>query len=160
MHLDKWERVKDGLSFGARPDSGERAAFIEEVCKDDPEVLREVESLLAEAGDDSFLEQPAWQAAEHAGAESGPREPVAGTERPADPQARDSSNRRRAFLSVVWLAVAAVVATFGYAAWRCRERSRFSDGRRRPEARCGKLPASVPKDPPRTRFSRVMFFSA
>lgn len=109
MHPDTWERVKDVYHAALDREPGERAAYLREACGDDPEILTEVESLLAQPGDDSFLERPAWQA-----------EPPA--ELPAEPAAEarpvDSPVRWHPFLWVVWLTLAALVAAFGYAGWK------------------------------------------
>jgi serine/threonine protein kinase len=64
MDAARWERVKAVYNSALDREPGERAAFLEHACRDDSEVLQEVESLLAHASDDSFLERPACQAAE------------------------------------------------------------------------------------------------
>jgi len=81
-------------------------------------ILLEVESLLAQASGDSFLERPAWQAGDPGGDEPGPVESAAGYEHPAGPQAEATATRRHPFLWVVWLVTAGVIAGLGYAAWR------------------------------------------
>ena len=62
MDPDKWARVKAAYHSALGRDPGERSAFLKQACRDDREILVEVESLLAQASDDSFLERPAWQA--------------------------------------------------------------------------------------------------
>jgi hypothetical protein len=86
----------------------ERAAFLAKACEHDWERLREVESLLAQSGGDSFLERPAWRQSESA---------VEEEEEPRESQA-DAPARGHPFLWVVRLTLAAVIALFGYAAWR------------------------------------------
>ena len=102
MDPGRWERVKAVYHSALDRDPGERAAFIEHACRDDREILREVESLLAEASGDSFLERPAWQEAGSKDGLSGPRE----------------SAGRHPFLWVVWLVLLGLTAAFGYAAWK------------------------------------------
>jgi hypothetical protein len=84
----------------------ERAAFVEEACRDDAEVLREVRSLLVEASAGSFLEHPAWTSSASSDEESVH----------ADlPAARAP---RHPFLWVVWLVTVLLAAAFGYSAWK------------------------------------------
>jgi eukaryotic-like serine/threonine-protein kinase len=109
MHPDKWERVKDVYHAALDRDPGARAAYLREACGDDPEILTEVESLLAQPDEDSFLERPAWQA-------EPPAEPPA--ERAAESRPEDSPVRWPPFLWVVWLTLATLVAAFGYAGWK------------------------------------------
>jgi eukaryotic-like serine/threonine-protein kinase len=96
MGPGQWERVKEIYHSVLELDSREQAAYLERVCRGEPEILREVESLLAETSGGSFLERPAWEAASVGNA------PAA---------------RRHPFLWVVWLVTAAFTAAFGYAAW-------------------------------------------
>ena len=118
MDPDRWERVKAVYHSALDQDPGERAAFLEHACQDDREILREVESLLGQASGDSFLERPAWQAAEPRGDESGPSNPPGGYEHPAGPRAEDTLTPRHPFLWVVWVVLAGLIAAFGYAAWK------------------------------------------
>jgi eukaryotic-like serine/threonine-protein kinase len=46
MEPARWERVKALFHSALDRPPGERAAFLEHACPDDPELLREVESLL------------------------------------------------------------------------------------------------------------------
>lgn len=59
MTSELWQRVPEILEQALELDRGARPAFLEQACGDDPELLREVESLL-EAGDEAgeFIEQP------------------------------------------------------------------------------------------------------
>jgi hypothetical protein len=106
MHPDKWERVKGVYHAALDREPGARAGYVREACGDDPEILSEVESLLAQPGDGSFLERPAWRA-DDAG-----NEPLAST-----PGAVPAAGRHP-FVWVVWTSLAVVVIAFGYAAWR------------------------------------------
>ncbi len=106
MDPERWERVKAVYHSALDQDPGERAAFLDNTCRDDRELLREVESLLAQASGDSFLERPAWQAADSTDGE------------PESAKADGSPVRRHPFFWVVGITLAGLVALFGYAAWR------------------------------------------
>ncbi|RPI11771.1 MAG: hypothetical protein EHM65_06775, partial [Acidobacteriales bacterium] len=106
MDPERWERVKAVYHSVLDQDPGERAAFLDHACRDDRELRREVDSLLAEASGDSFLERPAWQADD------------SGDSEPASPEANGPSVRRHPFFWVVGITLAGLVALFGYAAWR------------------------------------------
>ena len=106
MDPERWERVKAVYHSALDQDPGERAAFLDHACRDDRELRREVDSLLAEASGDSFLERPAWQADD------------SGDSEPASPEANSSPVRRHPFFWVVGITLAGLVALFGYAAWR------------------------------------------
>src|SRR5271165_913597 len=103
MDPDRWERVKAVYHLALDRDPSELAAFLEHACRDDQEVLREVESLLAQPNGDSFLERPAWQSTESTGGEFGPGETVAAHEQLAGVQVKATPVRRHPFLWVVWL---------------------------------------------------------
>ncbi len=109
MDAVRWERVKSVFQSALACDPGERAAFLDKTCADDRELLKEVESLLAQANSDSFLEHPAWQAADSKEDESG-----AGQSERAD----RSPGQRHPFLWIVRITLAGLVVLFGYAAWR------------------------------------------
>jgi hypothetical protein len=47
MSTDRWQRVQDLFVAALECDGTARARFIGDECRDDPELLREVESLLA-----------------------------------------------------------------------------------------------------------------
>ncbi len=59
MDPERWQRVKQLFERSVRRSEAERLAFLDEACPGDPELRREVESLLAVYRDhDSLLEQP------------------------------------------------------------------------------------------------------
>ena len=60
---DRWQRIKAIFnSAQGRSTPTERSAFLTEVCGDDPSVREEVEALLtADAGNDDFLNSPAYE---------------------------------------------------------------------------------------------------
>ena len=118
MDPERWERVKAVYHSALDRDPRERAAFLEHACRDDQEVLREVEALLAQPNGDSFLERPAWQSTEATGGEFGPGETVAAHQHLAGVQVKNTPVRRHPFLWVVWLVLAGLIAAFGYAAWK------------------------------------------
>jgi serine/threonine protein kinase/Tol biopolymer transport system component len=61
---DRWRRVEDLCHAALERLAGERAAFLRTACADDAELLRDVESLLAqESRADRFLETPVGAAA-------------------------------------------------------------------------------------------------
>jgi len=106
MDPERWERVKAVYHSALDQDPGERAAFLDHACRDDRELRREVESLLAQASGDSFLERPAWQSADSTDGE------------PESAAAGGSRVRRHPFFWVVGITLVGLVALFGYAAWR------------------------------------------
>jgi eukaryotic-like serine/threonine-protein kinase len=60
---DRWGRVEAVLHEALSRPPQERAAYLDEACADDPEVRREVSSLLAqESGAQSFLDEPVYAA--------------------------------------------------------------------------------------------------
>ena len=62
MEGDRWKTVERLYHEAAERPHGEQAAFLESACLGDEDLLRDVESLLAD-GADGFLEEPAstWQ---------------------------------------------------------------------------------------------------
>jgi hypothetical protein len=58
MTPDRWARVQDVFAAATEREPGSRAAFLEETCRGDPELRKEVESLLSSLGAASsgFLE--------------------------------------------------------------------------------------------------------
>jgi len=61
MNADRWQRVEDCYHAAMERPPGERAAFLAQACAHDPELRREVESLLAHEGQaDGLLERPVW----------------------------------------------------------------------------------------------------
>jgi eukaryotic-like serine/threonine-protein kinase len=118
MEPARWERVKALFHSVLDQPPGERAAFLERACPDDPELLREVESLLAQVSVDSFLEKPAWQGAEPKSDEPGSSASAIGRESSAPFHAENPAARRHPFLWVVWLVTAWVIAGLGVAVWK------------------------------------------
>ena len=64
MTPDRWRRVQKVFAAATEREPASRATFLEEACRDDPELRTEVESLLASLGAASsgFLESPAIEA--------------------------------------------------------------------------------------------------
>jgi eukaryotic-like serine/threonine-protein kinase len=61
---ERWARVEELYHASLQVASGERAAFLKEACRDDEELRREVESLLAhEKSAVDFIEAPAFEVA-------------------------------------------------------------------------------------------------
>ncbi len=106
MDPGRWERVKEVYHSALDRDPSERAAFLDQACRDDREIRREVESLLAGASAGSFLERPAWQTGD------------SGEEAPAIGEPSDAAGRRHPFLGVVWLVTVLLAVAFGYSAWK------------------------------------------
>ena len=62
MEPERWARVEELWHASLQVASGERAAFLKEACRDDEELRREVESLLAhEKSAVDFIEAPAFE---------------------------------------------------------------------------------------------------
>ena len=61
MTPDRWQKAQDVFLAATEQEAGSRAAFLEESCRGDPELRKEVESLLSsfDASPSSFLESPA-----------------------------------------------------------------------------------------------------
>ncbi|MGH9317491.1 MAG: hypothetical protein ACRD1P_10335, partial [Thermoanaerobaculia bacterium] len=64
MTPDRWRRVQEVFATATEREPGSRVAYLEEACRDDPELRKEVESLLSSLGAASsgFLESPAIDA--------------------------------------------------------------------------------------------------
>src|SRR6266852_3522788 len=78
MATEHWSRIEALFQAALRRPTTERAAFLREACKQEPELLAELESLLAsheQAGD--FLDEPVLASAE-AVAATEPAESLAG----------------------------------------------------------------------------------
>jgi len=58
----RWQRLKEVFEEAVEKDDSSRAAFVEKECRDDPDLKKEVEALLARHDNDSFLEKPAFRA--------------------------------------------------------------------------------------------------
>ena len=61
MTPERWRRAQEVFAAATEREPGSRAAFLEEACRDDPELRTEVESLLSSFGaaPSGFLESPA-----------------------------------------------------------------------------------------------------
>src|SRR6202140_4811917 len=74
MEPERWNRIEGFYHAALEHEPGGRAAFLAEVCPE-PDLRREVESLLGSDGsDDSMLEHPAWSKGIRAGERLGPYE--------------------------------------------------------------------------------------
>jgi Tol biopolymer transport system component len=61
MNAEGWQRVEECYHAALERPPAERAGFLERACANDPDLRREVESLLAHEGRaDELLESPAW----------------------------------------------------------------------------------------------------
>jgi eukaryotic-like serine/threonine-protein kinase len=63
VNPDRWQRLRELFEAAVDKDAAGRAAFLEETCRSDPSLRKEVEALLNSRHDDSFLERPAYEAA-------------------------------------------------------------------------------------------------
>ena len=64
MDPESWRRIEELYHAATKMTADERAAFLQDACRDDEELLREVLSLLAhEASADGFIETPAFDMA-------------------------------------------------------------------------------------------------
>src|SRR5688572_18971993 len=73
MTPERWQQIKQLYESAVKRDESERAAFVEEACAGDPELRREVESLLAyQDREDAFIETPALEVAARGLAEERP----------------------------------------------------------------------------------------
>lgn len=62
MSMDPWGQIQDLFHAALEREPGQRAAFLSLSCPNNPELRREVESLLAHEGEaDGLLESPAWK---------------------------------------------------------------------------------------------------
>ena len=57
MDPERWKRVQELFNAAVELDPARRTAFLDESCPDDPELRREVESLIASTpAEDDFIE--------------------------------------------------------------------------------------------------------
>jgi len=71
MTPTRWREIERVYHATLERAPEDRADFLGEVCKNDPDLRREVESLLAEdSSKTGTLDRPVWVAAEFAGADS------------------------------------------------------------------------------------------
>jgi serine/threonine protein kinase len=62
VNPERWQLLKEIFDAALDKDASERHAFLDEACRSDPELRKEVEALLKSHGNDSFLEKPAYAA--------------------------------------------------------------------------------------------------
>ena len=58
MTPERWQRVEELYHAAYARPAGERAAFLDEACRGDSTLRREVESLLNDSSRDGFLDAP------------------------------------------------------------------------------------------------------
>ncbi len=126
MDPDQWDRVRAIYHAALDKDPGERASYLEEICRDDPALHREVSSLLAESSAGSFLERPAWQSTQPEERRPEPAHSATLSNGPAAVQLEHPPACRHPFLWVVWLVLTGLAVAFGYTGWRLpRDRTLF-----------------------------------
>jgi eukaryotic-like serine/threonine-protein kinase len=64
MTSERWRNIEEIYHSALQCEPALRAAFLAKACKDDDELRREVESLLAQPSGDGILARPAWRDAE------------------------------------------------------------------------------------------------
>src|SRR5439155_5191872 len=80
MIPERWRRIEEIYHAALGREPGERAVFVSDSCQGDPELRREVESLLAQSDSSGELKRPIWEDAAglldttqiHTGAQLGP----------------------------------------------------------------------------------------
>ncbi len=72
MTPERWQRIEELYHAAYARPAGERAAFLDQACRGDSTLRREVESLLSEPSRDEFLDVPSQQAATYVAAPSPP----------------------------------------------------------------------------------------
>src|SRR3712207_3938858 len=77
MDRERWRQIDTIFRVAVERPGAERAAFLDGACGADPELRREVESLIAHDGSGSFLGRPASEEAARVLAE-GPAAPAPG----------------------------------------------------------------------------------
>jgi len=60
MDPERWRLVEGLYHSASKREPGSREAFLEDACREDADLLREVQSLLAKGSGNGFLERPAW----------------------------------------------------------------------------------------------------
>ena len=58
MDNERWRKIEEVFQNAAERDPAERNAYLTQICGDDQELRREVESLLAHEGFDTFIHEP------------------------------------------------------------------------------------------------------
>ncbi len=62
MNPERWQLLKELFEAAYEKSPAERAAFLDDSCRGDPSLKKEVEDLLASDSRGSFLEKPAHEA--------------------------------------------------------------------------------------------------
>jgi serine/threonine protein kinase len=79
--MDRWDQIQEFYHAAMERPPASRAAFLAKACSNDPELRREVESLLGHEGQaDSFLENPPWKHAATGESLAAPPAMAAGSE--------------------------------------------------------------------------------
>ena len=63
MTPERWKRVDELLETALDYPPGERASFLDRVCGGDPDMRREIETLLAADAEPGLIDRPVWSAA-------------------------------------------------------------------------------------------------
>ena len=63
MTPDRWRELEHLYHAALEHESGQRDAFIAQACASDPDLRRELESLIGHAADETRLDRPAWKCA-------------------------------------------------------------------------------------------------
>jgi hypothetical protein len=62
MGPERWQRLREVFEEAVEKDPVERAAFLDEACREDQSLRKEVDALLSTGSDEAFLEKPAYEA--------------------------------------------------------------------------------------------------
>jgi eukaryotic-like serine/threonine-protein kinase len=62
MNPERWQLLKEIFEAACDEKPSERTAFLDDACRPDPSLRKEVEALLSSPARDSFLEKPAYEA--------------------------------------------------------------------------------------------------
>lgn len=62
MNPERWQQLKKLYEEAVEKNASERTAFLDEACRENQSLRKEVEALLNTCGDDDFLEKPAFEA--------------------------------------------------------------------------------------------------
>ncbi len=62
MNSERWKRLKELFEEALDKNASDRAAFLDEACRTDRSLRREIEALLERYSGDTFLEKPAYEA--------------------------------------------------------------------------------------------------
>ncbi len=61
MTPDRWRELEHLYHAALEHQPGQREAFITQACSSDPDLRREVESLISHASDENRRDRPAWE---------------------------------------------------------------------------------------------------